>query len=390
MEMKAGYKKTEVGVIPEEWQVNLLRECCKKITDGTHDTPTPTRTGIPFLTAIHVKDNRADFERCLFLPQCVHDIIYKRCNPERDDVMMVNIGAGVATTALVNVDYEFSLKNVALLKPDSNVLSGPFLNSCLSQLKQSIVTSLLSGGAQPFLSLTQIGNISIPLPPIPEQHSIEGALGDVDGLLGGLEKLIAKKRDLKQAAMQQLLTGKIRLPGFAGKWEVKPLGDVAEIKKGQLITEKDTVPGNVPVIAGGKNPAYYHNKANRNGKTITISASGANAGYVAFYEPPIFASDCSTISEGVGYVLEFIYFQLLLNQEKIFKMQTGGAQPHIHPVDLIPLELNIPNVFEQTAIAAVLSDMDAELAALEQRLTKTRALKQGMMQELLTGRTKIV
>ena len=121
-----------------------------------------------------------------------------------------------------------------------------------------------------------------------------------------------------------------------------------------------------------------------------MSASGASAGYVAFFDTPIFASDCSTISEGNGYSIEFVYFQLQLKQETIYKAQTGGAQPHIHAVDLMPLEVGWPTPSEQTAIAEVLSDMDAELAALEQRLAKTRDLKQGMMQELLTGRTRLV
>jgi type I restriction enzyme S subunit len=150
------------------------------------------------------------------------------------------------------------------------------------------------------------------------------------------------------------------------------------------------IPGNVPVIAGGKQPAYFHNKPNRLKKTITVSASGANAGYVSLYEVPIFASDCSTIEEGNSYSIRYIYYQLRLIQENIYKMQSGGAQPHIHPGDLSPIEIQISNLDEQIAIATVLSEMDAEISALEQRREKTRALKQGMMQELLTGRIRLL
>jgi type I restriction enzyme S subunit len=212
----------------------------------------------------------------------------------------------------------------------------------------------------------------------------------VDELLGGLDRLIAKKRDLKQAAMQQLLTGESRLPSFHGEWEMKTLGSIVEIKKGELITETNAVPGSIPVIAGGKRPAYFHNRANRFSKTITISGSGASAGYVSFYESPIFASDCSTISEGKDYCIEFVFFLLQSRQEEIYRAQTGGAQPHIHPNDLRPMTMFVPHLFEQTAIAEVLTDMDAELAALEQRREKTGALKQAMMQELLTGKTRLV
>ncbi|SAI69704.1 type I restriction-modification system subunit S [Bordetella ansorpii] len=213
----------------------------------------------------------------------------------------------------------------------------------------------------------------------------------MDALLDRLDRLIAKKRAIKQAAMQQLLTGQTRLPGFSGEWEVKQLEDLAKIQKGQLITTKTLIPGDIPVIAGGKQPAYFHASANRHGKTITVSASGASAGYVAFHLCSIFASDCSTISESDSYSIEFIYYSLLFRQDVIYAAQTGGAQPHVQPKDLAPLSISIPvDITEQTAIASILTDMDAEITALETRRTKTRAFKQAMMQELLTGRTRLV
>ena len=181
------------------------------------------------------------------------------------------------------------------------------------------MASYLKGAAQPGLNCGDIEKFKIPLPPsLPEQRAIAAALSDVDGLLGGLDRLIAKKRDLKQAAMQQLLTGQTRLPGFHGEWEVKRLGDVVQIKKGQLITSSTLKPGDIPVIAGGKQPAYFHASANRFGRTITISASGASAGYVALYDEPIFASDCSTISESESYCLDFIFYHYPYNQIFIF------------------------------------------------------------------------
>ncbi len=179
------------------------------------------------------------------------------------------------------------------------------------------------------------------------------------------------------------------LLGFGGEWDVKTLGEICEIKKGQLITDRSRIEGNIPVIAGGKVPAYFHNKANRNGKTITISASGASAGYVAYHTYPIFASDCSSIEESKKYTIEFIYFLLQSKQEKIYKMQTGGAQPHIHPSDLTPINVSMPKKKEQVAIATILSDMDAEIESLEKKRDKYIMLKQGMMQQLLTGKIRL-
>ena len=253
------------------------------------------------------------------------------------------------------------------------------------------IDKILSGSNYPAINSRDVKLIEIPCPPnVAEQRAIAKVLSDVDGLINALDALIAKKRAIKQATMQQLLTGKTRLPGFSGAWETKRLGEITKIQKGSLITEKSVVPGVIPVIAGGQKPAYYHNTANRTGKTITVSASGAYAGFVALYNQPIFASDCSTISESSRYSIDFIYYYLVFNQSVIYNAQTGGAQPHIHPVDLMPLMVDFPELPEQRAIAQVLSDMDAEITALEHRRHKTIAIKQGIMQQLLTGKVRLL
>jgi type I restriction enzyme, S subunit len=191
--MKTSYKQTEVGLIPKDWEVCTLDDCCTKVTDGTHDTPTPVRSGIPFLTAIHIKDNWIDHDTCLFLSEADHADIFRRCNPEKNDVLFVNIGAGVATSALVDVDHQFSLKNVALLKPATERVAGNYLNYALAHRKQTVIKNLSSGGAQPFLSLTQIGAIEIALPSTKvEQEAIANALHDADALIDSLEQLLAK------------------------------------------------------------------------------------------------------------------------------------------------------------------------------------------------------
>ena len=264
-----------------------------------------------------------------------------------------------------------------------------FLAYYLRYIKEKL-NDLASGSTFKEITKGTLLNIEIPLPPLSEQRAIAEGLLDVDGLLNALEALIAKKQAIKQATMQQLLMGKTRLPGFSGAWETKRLGGIAKIQKGSLITEKSVMQGTVPVIAGGQKPAYFHNIANRTGKTITVSASGAYAGFVALYNQPVFASDCSTISENSSFSIDFIYYYLVFNQSVIYNAQTGGAQPHIHPVDLMPLQVPLPPLPEQQAIACVLSDMDAEIAALEQRRDKTSAIKQGMMQQLLTGRVRLV
>ena len=387
-----GYKRTEVGVIPHEWEVLPLRACL-------HSSP---RYGINAAAVafdgtlpayLRITDISKDGR---FTPSPKVSVQHPNAPAyylTEGDLVFARTGASVGKSYLYDPSDGPLVFAGYLIRvtPDPAKLDPAFL-AYFVQSKQywDWVGTMSIRSGQPGINGQEYGTLNLPAPHITEQRAIAEALWDVDGLIGALDKLIAKKRAIKQAAMQPLLTGKTRLPGFSGKWETKKLGEIVAIQKGQLITESTVVPGSVPVVAGGKKPAYFHNCANRTGKTVTVSASGANAGFVAFFDVPIFASDCSTISEGPSYSIEFIFFQLLLHQSAIYSAQTGGAQPHIHPVDLMSLEIALPSLPEQQAIAAVLSDIDAEIAALERRRDKTKQVKQGMMQSLLTGRVRLV
>jgi type I restriction enzyme, S subunit len=403
MELKPGYKHTEVGVIPEDWEVRRLIECCNKITDGTHDTPTPVSTGFPFLTAIHIKEDGIDYEGCLHLTKTDHDIIYARCNPQNGDVLMVNIGAGVATTATVTVDYEFSLKNVALLKPTKQRFSGDYLNYALINNKPKITQALSTGGAQPFLSLTQIGEIRIPTPPLPEQRAIATALSEVDGLIRAQEQLIAKKRDLKQAAMQQLLTAQHRLPGFSGDWVTKRLGEICEIGMGRTPSRLIgafwgkgykwlSIADLKTKVVSDSNEEITELAASEMSiipKGTLLMSFKLSIGRLCFAGCDLFTNEAICSFKNLRANSDFLYYVLSRTDFSLYgKQAVKGATLNKESLKII--EVRLPPLPEQTAIAEVLSDMDEELAALETRLAKTRALKQGMMQSLLTGRIRLV
>jgi type I restriction enzyme S subunit len=395
MEVKAGYKQTEVGVIPDEWEAKSLASVLSKGRLGGNYANQDAEAELPLMKMGNLARGYFDLSKVQFIapgvrPELSHqlaygDVLFNTRNT-LDLVGKVAIWRGELPVAYYN-------SNLMRLEFDpEEICSNEYVNYSLNtEGAVSRLRALATGTTSVAAIYTRdLMKLQILVPPKPEQRAIAEALSEVDGLLGGLGRLIVKKRDLKQAAMQQLLTGQTRLPGFHGEWEVKKLGDVVQIKKGQLITSSTLIPGNIPVIAGGKQPAYLHASANRFGRTVTISASGASAGYVARYDEPIFASDCSTISESESYCLDFIFYQLLYKQQTIFKAQTGGAQPHIHAKDLNPILFSFPSLPEQTVIAEVLTEMDAELAVLEQRREKTYGLKQAMMQELLNGRTRLV
>ena len=393
--VKPSYKQTEAGVIPKDWEVKSFAEI-GNIKTGPFGTSLKAAEyyaveGVPLVSVRDIGEGKLTFdEHTPLVPRTV-----VRRMPEyvlNDGDIVFGRKGGVDRSAIVQKHQVgcFLGSDGIRMRP-SKVNHALFIAYQLQRNEiQAWLLKNATGTTMPSMNQAILRRISLPIPAKAEQEAIAEALSNADALIESLEQLITKKRQIKQGAMQELLTGKKRLPGFSGEWEVKRLGDVVKISKGQLITEKKASSGDIPVIAGGKKPAYFHNKPNRTGKTITVSASGASAGYVAFFDEPIFASDCSTISEGNDYSIEFIYSQLLLQQDIIYKAQTGGAQPHIHAVDLMPIEIGVPTFSEQQAIAIILFDMDAEIGALGVKIENARQLKQGMMHKLLTGKIRLV
>ena len=270
----------------------------------------------------------------------------------------------------------------------------------------------------PKISGAALRQMPIPLPPPTERRAIVAAVADADALLRGLEHLIAKKRDLKQATMQQLLTGHQRLPAFHGEWEILSISELSL----NIIDYRGRTPRKLGMEWGG-------------GDIPALSARNVKMGYIDFEEETYFGSEAlykrwmssgdakrgdvvitteaplgnvALIPDDRRYILSQRTILLQINPERgvceyllqlmlskpfqnlLSENSTGSTATGIQRRRFEKLEVFLPSVPEQTAIAEVLSDMDAELAALEQRLAKTRDLKQGMMQELLTGRTRLV
>ena len=261
------------------------------------------------------------------------------------------------------------------------------------------------------------------MPPLPEQRAIAGALSDVDALIGALDQLIAKKRDLKQAAMQQLLTGQTRLPGFHGEWEVKRMDDLFTFSGGysasrdQLSTEghcylhygdihkssrtfidADTEYQDIPKLNLPLKRVSPRSMLD-DGDVVFVDASEDDEGtsrhvVVVNKDKKPFISGLHTIvakskTDELAQSYRCYCFQTSAIRQQFLYYSVGTKVSGISKTNIAKLTLPVPTLPEQTAIAEVLSDMDAELAALAQRREKTRALKQGMMQELLTGRIRL-
>lgn len=373
--MVEGYKNTEVGIIPNDWNLSPIGTYARLINGRAYAIHEWENQGVPVIRLQNLTGSGSVYYYSnLKLPErqyCHYD----------DLLFMWSATFGPIIWKGEKAIYHYHIWKV---ETDDEYLDKWYLYHVLNELTERVKQNSTNGGTMLHLTKGSMIQMQIPLPPTKaEQTAIATTLNDADALITQLEKLIAKKKAMKQGAMQELLKPK-------EGWETKTLGEVVNIRKGQLITDSARIDGNIPVIAGGKTPAYFHCKANRYGKTITISGSGASAGYVSFHSYPIFASDCSTIEESENYSIEYVFYFLQLMQEKIYKMQTGGAQPHIHPKDINPKQIPIPNREEQIKVAKILSDMDNEILILEGKLEKQKQLKQGMMQNLLTGKIRLV
>ena len=289
-----------------------------------------------------------------------------------------------------------------------------------SQAGRSLIGAIVTGTNVKGIRSTELKRLMIPLPSTEEQRAIAAALSDVDALIAALDALIAKKRDIKQATMQQLLTGKIRLPLFSEKWEVKRLGDYGRCLRG--VSYKGDI--DLSPYDTANTIRLLRSNNIQNGALITSDVQYVNAERVTEQQimregdilicmsngskelvgkAGIFAHDY-----GYGYTFGafmgcfrqttaranasflFLLFHTARYRNYITNLLAGSSINNLRPHDIESLEFEMPKLAEQSAIVAILSDMDAEFGALEAKRDKTRALKQGIMQELLTGRIRLI
>ncbi len=415
MEIKPGYKQTEVGVIPGEWKVKSLGSIGHVIR-GSSPRPKGDKRfyggNIPRLMVEDVTRDRKFVTPIIDFLTIEGSKHSRSCKRGTLTVVCSGTPTVVGLPSILAVDACIHDGMLALVQLDQAVET-EYLFYRLTSLQEQLHASATHGGTFVNLTTTGFGAFTITLPTTSEQRAIAGRLSDVDALLGTLDKLITKKRDLKQAAMQQLLTGKTRLPGFHDEWQTKNLGNTGAFLKGFGIKKDEIVSDGVACIRYGEIYTHHHDHLKKFNSFITpttakqsqriqkgdllFAASGETTEEigkcVAFLgDEEAYAGGDIIIFRPVGQDSKFLGY--LMNQSSITsqkaRMGQGEVVVHISSRNLARLDLHLPPQCEQTAIAEVLSDMDAELAALEQRRKKTRDIKQGMMQELLTGKTRLI
>ena len=399
MVIKEGYKQTEIGVIPIDWEVRTFDELTDKIIGGG----TPSRSNSSFwgneIPWVTVKDFAT------FNPFTTQEYITKiglqnsasHLIPKGIIITSTRMALGKAVIYDIDVSINQDLKAIY----PKNIIDTNFFYYWF-QFNAKKIEELGSGSTVMGLSLPDLRKIKLKIPTHKEQTAIATALSDADGLITGLEKLIAKKRNIKQGAMQQLLQPK-------EGWVVKKLGEVASIVRGaspRPIEDAKWFDNQSP-IGWVRISDVTKSKKVLNETTQTLSDLGVKNSRLV-ENGNLIMSICATVGRPIlttfdvcihdGFVVfrnpqidkEYLYYFLTFIEDNWSKSGQTGSQMNLNTALINNTEIPFPNSNEeQTRIANIFSDMDAELSALEQKLEKYKKVKLGMMQELLTGKTRL-
>ena len=384
-----------------EWKTKRLGELAV-VTMGQSPSSTfynEHGEGLPLI------QGNADIERRHTIDRVWTTQASKRC--DKDDLLLT-VRAPVGYVAIATKDACLG-RGVAGLKPtiDHRFLFHALVNA------ESRWQTLEQGSTFTAASAEQVKQFQLYVPESDsEQRAIAAALSDVDGLLDSLDALIAKKRAVKEAAMQQLLTGRTRLPGFSGEWETKLTGELGKFVKGNGITRADLSDDGLSCVLYGELYTQYNSHItavkSKIRPEVAQKALQIEAGDLLFTGSGETSEDIGRCAAYLGESIAYVggdvivltlhqgdprYFGYLMNHSSVSEQEArmghGGTIAHINAHSLARIQIRVPPLPEQRAIAAVLSDMDDEISALERRREKTEAVKRGMMQELLTGRVRL-
>lgn len=405
-------KQTEIGLIPEDWEVMILNDISKITRLAGYEYSTlweETANGeIVALRGFNIGSNKI-IEKDLVRISNKLSMRLIRSRLFTGDVIYPCVGT-IGNAVVIDEDDKYHIQqNIAKITPQRAIIDSKFLVYYLmSDFGLKEVDKFNGSSSQPNILVGSLRKYSIIIPPLSEQKAIAEALSDADAWIESLEQLIAKKRLIKQGAMQELLTPN---PETSGAWEVKKLGEVCEFFKGRNLPKSElSENGNFECIHYGELFTKYNENINQ-----ILSKTNINNNIVYSKENDVLMPTSDVTPRGLAtascikkdgvilggdiLIIRFkneingVFFSYFItnNKEEVLKYVSGSTVYHLYGSELSNLKFVYPkSIEEQTRIATILSDMDAELEALETQLAKAQQIKQGMMQELLTGRVRLV
>ena len=434
------FTQTEIGLIPDDWQVTITKKCLSiPITDGPHETPILYEDGIPFISAESVSsgNGRIDFSRMRgYISEEYHQECCKKYKPQKNDVYIIKSGSTTGKVAIVKTDQVFNIWSpLAVLRAKQDIVPDYLFYAVQSSYYQEQIIQAWGMGTQQNIGMRTLEHLKVAYPEYDEQHAIATTLSDMDALIEAKTALLEKKRAIKQGALQELLTGRRRLPGFA----VTPMKqtDIGEIpedwnvcRMGKLGTFLTTASytrselsqyGDVACIHYGDIHTKYRTWLNLSSEEVPHIDYGKVKNYPFLQDGDLIIADASEDYAGLSDWVELtechdkkciggLHTIVFRPEESIFSLGYLGLISSIGAVKrqlvsrtvgtkvysltssmLRDLLFPIPsNREEQSAIYKAIWCMDSEIKTIEAEIAKLRDLKQGMMRELLTGRIRLV
>lgn len=403
-----GYKQTEVGVIPEDWDVKRLKEISPSQSVGLVINPSSyysNRGTVPMLVGSHIYENQIKWSTAnRITAESNSRLPASRLN--QGDLVTVRVGDPGVTAVIPPELDQSNCASMMIIRQGKEFDSYWLCFLLNSKIGRSQIEGVQYGTAQKQFNIVDAVDFLFPFPSKNEQTAIANALSDVDTLISELEKLITKKQAIKTATMQQLLTGRTRLPQFALRedgsnkgykqselgeipedWEAVPLSQVMSIRHGKSQKNVESVNGIYPIFATGGQigtaSSYLYDKP-----SVLIGRKGT-INKPKFVDTPFWTVDTLFYSEISKHAdVKFIFYKFCMVDWMQYNEASGV--PSLNASTIENVVVSLPEYDEQVEIAVILSDMDEELQLLEQRLSKTHQIKQGMMQELLTGKIRLV
>lgn len=403
--VKQEYKQTEIGMIPEDWECALLLDKATLLNGLTYTPDNVKDNGLLVLRSSNIQNNQLSLEDALYVNCIVED---KKRIKDGDILICVRNGSAalIGKCAQAHRDYD------ATFGAFMAVLRGNHNNYIHQILQQGTIQKEISKNSG--ATINQITNgdfklIKIALPTSNgEEVAIASSLSNVDKLISSSEKLITKKKAIKQGAMQELLTGKRRLPGFSGEWENIVLGAVSSFYSGGTPSKKreDWWDGNIPWISSSdltedaittvninryiSQDAVEHSATRICPKEAVLIVSRVGVGKVAVTPCELCTSQDFTTIVSSRHNPYFLAYMLLPTMKELAMQAQGTSIKGVTVEDIQKIKMPTPTIDEQNQIVNILANMDSEIEALNQKLSKYRQVKQGMMQQLLTGKIRLV
>ena len=380
------------------WEVKKLSDCCASIADGDHQAPPKSDSGVPFVTISNINtSNQFDFTDTMFVRQEYYDRLDSKRKAQKGDVLYSVVGTfGIPVYMKETVPFVFQ-RHIAILRPNDTMLPQFLYYTMLSRDFYMMADAAALGAAQRTISLTALRNMKISVPPMDVQEKIVGVLSAYDTLIENNQKQIKLLEEAAQRLYKEWFVD-LRFPGHETTpivdgvpegWAWGTLADIAVFRRGKTITKDQVKAGIIPVVAGGLEPAYYHDTPNTNVPVVTVSGSGANAGFTRMYHTKVWASDCSYIDAAVTKNTAWVYCFLKGNKASIDAMQKGAAQPHVYAKDINAMKALFPDDKLMEQFRVIADPMFTRIGKLDMQIKRLAEARDRLLPKLMSGEIEV-